>query len=136
MRIAYVEDDPDLCEAVVQLLRIYGHEADYFIRGRDLLEHLARADETFDLLITDYYVPDVNGVDLVKLLRQKRPGLPVLLLTGSREPTVQKAASRLEDCEVLYKPIDMDDLVQRIERHAREPVAAASMVGKTVEGAP
>ena len=118
VKILYVEDDPDLCEAIVQILAMWGHEAVYFIRARELLKHLGTAGaEDFDLLITDYYVPDINGVDLIKLLRVSRPHLPAILLTGSREPSVLKAASRIEDCEVMYKPLDMDQLLARIEMH-------------------
>ena len=116
VNIIYVEDDPDLCEAIVQMLAMWGHEATYFTRGRDLLRQLATSrDAAFDLLITDYYLPDVNGVELVRMLRLSRPVLPALLLTGSREASVQKAASRVEDCEVMYKPLDMEQLQERIE---------------------
>jgi DNA-binding response OmpR family regulator len=132
VKILYVEDDPDLCEAIVQILAMWGHEAAYFIRARELLKHLGTAGaDDFDLLITDYYVPDINGVDLIKLLRVSRPGMPAILLTGSREPSVLKAASRIERCEVLYKPLDMDELAARVEAHdVRRPALHSRVAGQ------
>jgi DNA-binding response OmpR family regulator len=52
----------------------------------------------------------MNGVELLKRVRQSEPGVRSLLLTGSREEHVRQAASAVPDCDILYKPVDFATL--------------------------
>jgi DNA-binding NtrC family response regulator len=109
MKILLVEDNVDLAESMEALLMLQGHVARSFLTSRELLDAPDCIDSA-DLVITDYYLPDLNGVELIKRLRARRPGLQAMLLTGSRESSIVKAASQIAGCGLLHKPLDTDEL--------------------------
>jgi two-component system phosphoglycerate transport system response regulator PgtA len=109
MNIVLVEDNVDLAESMQTLLVLQGHDATVFTSSRQLLDAPECVDQA-DLVITDYYLPDLNGVELIRKLRARRPGVRVMLLTGSREETIVRAASQVADCGVLHKPLDCEEL--------------------------
>jgi two-component system phosphoglycerate transport system response regulator PgtA len=113
-RILIVDDNEDFCLSMQMLLELHGYEASYKLRGRDVLED----DDTLreaDLLICDYYIPDVNGVQVVKAAKQRYPGLPAMLLTGSRESHIRNACAQIPGpCKVVYKPVSIELLLDDI----------------------
>lgn len=113
IEILMVEDDEDLCSGWKDLFTLLGYRLHCFHRSLEALEHRDTI-RRCDLLITDYYLPDVNGVELVKRCRAMRPDLPAILLTGSKEDTVMTAARLLDDCRVLHKPVNIEDLDHEI----------------------
>lgn len=108
-----VEDDADLCSGWEDLFNLLGYRVDCFNRSLDALGE-PDAIRDCDLLITDYYLPDLNGVELIRRCRALRPSLPAILLTGSKEDTVMSAARHLDDCRVLHKPVNIEDLDRQI----------------------
>lgn len=115
VKILLVEDDLDLCQGWGEIFELLGYEHVAHQRGLRALEDEA-AIASSDLIVTDYYLPDINGADLIKRLRERRPDLPAILLTGSRELSVVKAVEQIGDCELLHKPLNIDDLEKKIER--------------------
>lgn len=109
MTVLIVEDNADLAESMRMLLELHRCRTRVFLNATDLLEREASV-EAGDILVTDYYLPDLNGVELIRRLRQRQPRLTALLLTGSREEAIQKAARRLGACDVLYKPVEFAEL--------------------------
>ena len=115
MKLILVDDNADFAETMRYLLQIRGYEVQCHFSGQDILGRVATVADD-DLIITDYYLPDVNGVELVKRIRAERPGVKAILLTGSREAGIEKAARQLADCEVEFKPVDCESLEQTIQR--------------------
>ena len=114
MKIILVEDNADLAQSMQMLLSLQGHEARIFLTSQQLLDEAACTDDA-DLVVSDYYLPDLNGVELIKRLRARRPGLQAVLLTGSREESIVRAASRIADCDILHKPLDCEELTRTLE---------------------
>lgn len=115
MRIHIVEDNADMLESLKMLLEMRGWEVHGYLRALDLLEK-SGAVGADDVLVSDYYLPDMNGVELVKRVREGQPRVRVLLLTGSREDSVAASARALRGCRVLYKPLDVDALEEGIRK--------------------
>jgi DNA-binding response OmpR family regulator len=113
VKILLVEDNEDLAQSMRLLLSLQGYEVRSYPRSRALLEEADRIGEN-DVLVTDYYLPDLNGVELVKQLRSRLPKLRAMLLTGSREEGIVKAAGALAGCGILHKPLDCDELLSYI----------------------
>ena len=112
--VVLVEDNPDLVESMRVLLELNGCSVKTFFRARDLLEWGAL--EADHVVVTDYYLPDMNGVELVTRLRRRHPGLRAMLVTGSREELILRSARSIPNCELLFKPVDCEDLCRRIAR--------------------
>jgi len=109
LRIALVEDNQDLCESWVELLELEGHQVKTFLDGASLLQDAA-AVHWCDALVTDYYLPDVNGIELIMQARQLRGDLPAILLSGVRDRSVIDLLNKLPHSLYLPKPAAPDDL--------------------------
>lgn len=76
-----VDDDALIAMASVDMLEDLGHEVVEANSGADALKYL-ESGNTFDLMITDYSMPGMTGAELAKAVREKVPGMPILIATG------------------------------------------------------
>src|SRR5262245_38707908 len=83
--VAVVDDDPRVLESLEELLESAGHAARTFSSARTLLNSKALAE--IDCLITDIGMPGMDGIELQRLMSEKHPDLPVILITGRHEIT-------------------------------------------------
>jgi len=67
-----------------------------------------------DLLITDVVMPEMDGVELAKRMTDKRPGLPVLYVSGYTGAAKEKLAAISQSTNFLTKPFKPDELVRRV----------------------
>lgn len=118
-RIAVVDDDQRVLEALEDLLESAGHSVVAFPSGRALLENEDLA--AIDCLITDIGMPVLDGFDVQRLARARRPDLPVILITGRHEIADQQRALALSHHGFFRKPFDGKALL--------------AAVGKAVSGA-
>ena len=81
--VAIVDDDPRVLESLEELLESAGHVARRFSSARALLNSKVLFE--LDCLITDIGMPGMDGLELQRLLGERRPDLPVILLTGRYE---------------------------------------------------
>lgn len=78
--ILFVDDHELLARVSCQILQRQGYNADYAFNATDAL---AKFDsDKFDMLVTDYHMEGMNGLELAKLVRQKSPTLPIIIVTG------------------------------------------------------
>ncbi len=115
-RILVVDDQPEVRQAAVRLLKALGHvtvEADQASAALAILE----TDDHFDLLFTDIVMPgSMNGVDLALEVRRRHPSLPILFTSGYVEPElIQQHAGNLR-AELLKKPYGKAELAQMLDR--------------------
>ena len=69
-----------------------------------------------DLVIVDYQMPKMNGVEVVEYIRTKRGSkIPILIMSGSTDETIKEKGFELGIADYLQKPVDLDDLVIRVE---------------------
>lgn len=112
-RILFVEDDADQLGTVPKVLGRLGYDVVACRGAEAAMDVLARDDGGFDLVITDFDMPEVSGVDFSRTLHQIRPGLPVILVSGRRGATV--AARGVGNIQrVLAKPYNGTSLAAAI----------------------
>jgi CheY-like chemotaxis protein len=122
--VVLVDDNWEFCNAVHSLLELEGYHIECRTSGRELLAE-PEVFRNADFLICDYYMPDMNGLDVIKAVRVLEPNLPAALLTGSRESHIVSAAAKVAGCcAVLYKPIEPEALAQAIDSYRRRPADA------------
>ena len=112
--ILLVDDDRDLCETLALGLRRRGYELAW---RTSATEALATLDiESYDALVTDLNMRGSSGIDLCARVVERRPDLPVLVLTafGSLETAVQ--AIRAGAYDFINKPVEMDVLAIALDR--------------------
>ncbi len=121
-KILLVDDDILIAMSTTDMLMDLGHEVIETNSAADALETLKRGDR-FDLLITDFAMPGMNGAQLAQAVRALRPDLPILLATGYAE-----MPNGLDiDLPRLGKPYSQEDLAREIARLLGAQRAAASL---------
>jgi DNA-binding response OmpR family regulator len=118
MKILFIEDDKELAETLKEELENYftvdlafsGEEGEYasFVNG-------------YDLIIIDYNLPGLNGIELCKKIRVGRIKIPVLMLTGEVEVTKKIEALNAGVDDYLTKPFVFGELLARIKALLRRP---------------
>lgn len=91
IRVAFVEDDDDYREAVSNELADYGFDVTTFCEGSALLASFAEGAET-EIILLDWSLPSVSGIDLLPRLRRNGVAVPVVFLTGRSLPAYEKLA--------------------------------------------
>jgi CheY-like chemotaxis protein len=75
-----------------------------------------------DLVITDYQMPGSNGLTVARMARKTKPGLPVIVVTASRDPSVLDSLRRVNVTHILHKPIQAEDLLQAVHQALQGPI--------------
>ncbi len=120
--ILFVDDEAPIAEVAKVMLPRLGYRVTVFSNPREALGFLRENSADLDLLMTDYSMPDMNGVDLIRAATRLKPSLPAVLLTGYGRPLDSKAAVGLNIREVITKPFTMEILASAIQG-ALEPKA-------------
>ena len=117
MRIIVVEDDLLIGDGIQIALSSHGYIVDWVKDGEHALTTLLA--ENYDLCILDIGLPKMNGLTVLKLLRERKKNLPVILLTArdTREDKVQGLDAGADD--YLIKPFDLEELLARIRAVTR-----------------
>lgn len=112
-RILLVDDDPTLRRLLQAYLETRGHAVETAENGRDALTKLGRTG--YDAVVTDYNMPEVNGLEVLRHIRQHQPSLPVVMMTGDRGgPAAVRELVALGAKACLFKPFDPEDLEQAL----------------------
>ncbi|MFB0488673.1 FixJ family two-component response regulator [Methylobacterium sp. OAE515] len=106
--IAIVDDDASVRSALERLTRALGYEARLFEGGRAFLDALAG--NGIAMVITDVQMPHLNGLELLRLLSEHKPDLPVLVMTAYPSEAMEGRALALGALACLAKPFGADQL--------------------------
>lgn len=109
-RILLVEDDPNLRRILQVKLSRAGFLVSTADDAKSALEHAQR--EPPDVLVADYRLPDATAAEVVEGVRGIASA-PVVLITAYEDPSTQLDIARIGPISVLYKPFDLDQLVDR-----------------------
>ena len=111
-RILLIEDDASAGPALQKVLRAEDYLVDLVPRGD---EGLARAkSQPYDLVLTDFKLPGLSGLDLVAQLHAALPRLPIIMMTAHGTTATAIEATKLGACEYLTKPIEPDELLDLV----------------------
>jgi len=113
VRLVLVEDDQDFREAAAAELEDLGFEVDCFADGTALLEAFA-AGATADVIVLDWNLPTLSGIDLIPRLRRAGVLLPVVLLTGRSTPNLENLALDHGALDFVDKTRGLPILAKRI----------------------
>lgn len=112
MRVLVVDDDRFLGEYITRELSAHGHEATYLQSATRAMATVAQ--ERFDLLVCDLVMPGMNGLHVVRSVRQRLPNLPIIVFSSL--PPTQWETKCLEAGATRYlqKPIPIDVLLEEV----------------------
>jgi CheY-like chemotaxis protein len=130
-RILLVDDNPDGLSARKQVLEELGHRIATAANGPDALDQFAR--QKFDLVVTDYKMPRMDGAELIVRLRKHSPELPVILISGYVDALGLSEESTGADVVIQKSSNEVSHLVRSVNRLLRRKPAKKP---PSAEGAP
>lgn len=113
MSILLVDDDRDSCYSMAKCLQLLGYDVESAYDPRTALKLVEQ--KQFGLAITDYQMPRMNGVEMFQRMRQLRPDLPGILLTGFATHDIVSPATKAGIEHVLTKPANFKELTSIID---------------------
>jgi two-component system, OmpR family, response regulator len=128
-RILVVDDEPSIVDAVATALRYEGFEVDEAATGRDALECVTRQEP--ELIVLDWMLPDIEGIEVGRRLRARGYRTPVLFLTAKDATENKVEALRAGGDDYVTKPFSLAELVARIQAILRR--TAGSLPGDVLQ---
>jgi DNA-binding NtrC family response regulator len=114
--VLLVDDDAGVRYALTEVLCDRGYRVIGASSGAQALASL----QGVDVVVTDFSMPGMDGLELVSQIAERAPELPVILLTAHGSETLFRLASSRGACSCLAKPFDIDE-IDRVIAHARTP---------------
>ena len=115
-RLLYVDDDEALRMLFQRMMERRGYKVRLAESGVEALDILAREPDAFDLLLVDYNMPGMTGIDVARDVRQHHPGLPVTLASGFITDDIRDRAKELGVTDVLFKPDGLAEYCAAVDR--------------------
>lgn len=118
MKVLLIDDETELLESLSERLDIRGIESDKAGDADKAIELVHKND--YDVVVLDLLLGDVNGLDLLEKLREIRPGLKVIVVSGREIEEETERARVLGVLDVFLKPLPFNDLLARLKEAAGE----------------
>jgi CheY-like chemotaxis protein len=119
--ILYIEDDEAQLFMIKRLLERWGYRVSACIEQREALDAL-RAGEHFDLVVTDFTMPGISGLEAARVIRDARPDLPVIMISGYITDALRIEAAAAGVRELIAKPHDLEELRDVVQRLVFKPM--------------
>lgn len=135
MNVLVVDDEIVQIESLKRGLRSRGYKVLQALDAHEALNQLRNAAAKVDLVITDYAMPTMNGLELLKSIRELRADLPVILMTayGRKDLVIDALRNRCDS--FIEKPFTLDQIVEEIDRIKADLQrdTVASSIARTVQ---
>ncbi|MCB0806047.1 MAG: sigma-54-dependent Fis family transcriptional regulator [Bacteroidales bacterium] len=119
-KILIIDDDPYICDLLVKYLARNNFETQGAHKGKEAVELIIKKD--FDLILCDYRLPDMDGMEVLKQAKSKNEHLPVIIMTAYAEIATAVKAIKAGAFDYVTKPIQHEEILKTIEK---------AMAGKT-----
>ena len=120
--IVIVEDDVPSMRYYETIVKSSGADVVKFRTGKDFIEHIKKKESKIDLVIMDFLIPLINGIDCTRIFKKERKNIPVLMLTAySSEQS--KAEAYIAGCsEYILKPVYPENVYALLEKYLKQEV--------------
>ena len=116
-RVLMIDDNVEFAENVQEILIDEGVEVQVAADGPTGLQMIA--DNRYDLVITDMHMPGMNGLEIIRYIKEKRPGLPVIVISAYARDELLEAAEKEGALSILPKPVDLGYLSEFVTKVAK-----------------
>jgi two-component system response regulator HydG len=123
-RILIIDDEVTICSLLSRYLVKHDFEAEEAYTGKRALELLET--NTFDLVLCDYRLGDMNAAELLPEIRRIQPGVPVIIITGYSDSKTAVEMMRLGVYDYISKPLVPTEILQTIQKALEEEPGATA----------
>jgi len=107
-KILIIDDQPDILEVLTEVLEILGHDVVAITSGNNLDKKFKA--NNFDLVITDYQMPDMTGIDIAKKINSNYVGIKVYIISGYHQLISEEKMKEYGISGLLNKPFDIEEI--------------------------
>lgn len=115
-RILFVDDEKSMVDAIQPMIERLGYKVTARTSSIEGLEAFRANPDRFDLIITDFTMPNMTGMELTKELLTLRPDIPIILCTGYSEHINEDKAKLSGVRTLLMKPVDLGEIAKTIRK--------------------
>jgi DNA-binding NtrC family response regulator len=131
VRLLVVEDDSAVRTTLVTFLELEGYQVDAVASSREALERLSR--QSYPIIISDIYLDDRTGLDVLEEARRRDPSCAVILMTARGTIETVMAATRGGAFDYIAKPFELDQMLQAVKRAEQALTASEAEEEETEE---
>ena len=113
-KVLIVDDEKDFLDIIAERIGARGMDVSTATSAEDALNMVE--EESFDVVIMDFMMPALDGFEALKLMKAKQPEVQIILLTGNVPDEKRMEAKALGALDVIEKPPDLKDLIQKIKK--------------------
>lgn len=117
MKIFLLEDDYSLNEAIKEIIQLENHIVDNFYDGDVAFNNISNH---YDLYILDINIPNMNGLEVLKNIKNKNPKTKVLIISANINIDLIREAYILGCDDYIKKPFDLEELIFKINRYEKK----------------
>ncbi len=114
IKLLFVDDEKDFVDVITKRLSKKGFDVTKAFSGPEALQAMRKDD--FDIAVLDLKMAEMDGIEVLKILRKMAPELPVIILTGHGSEISAREGIKCGAMEYLSKPCDFDELVGKIKQ--------------------
>ncbi len=114
LKVLVIDDESVICGACDLVLTEKGHTVDYCKTGKTGLIAIERG--TYDVILLDMKLPDIDGMEVLKSVREKMPAPYMIVMTGYSTMSNAVQAMKLGAADYLSKPFTDDELIEAVEK--------------------
>lgn len=123
-KILVVEDDRELNHSVCAFLNANGYESTGCLGAEQAYDEMYKT--TFDLIVSDIMMPDIDGFEFVKTVRSLNSDIPILFVTARDDFASKQRGFRIGIDDYMTKPVDLEEMFLRIGALLRRAKIASS----------
>jgi DNA-binding NtrC family response regulator len=112
-KVLVIDDESVICDACHMVLSERGHRVDRCMTGETGLHAIEQ--DPYDVVLLDMKLPDIDGMGILKTIREKMPVTCVVVMTGYSTMSNAVEAMKLGAADYLSKPFTDDDLIEAVE---------------------
>ncbi len=112
-RILCIDDDPDICLLLSRYLGKNGYEVETAFNGSNGLNKIVSG--KFDLVLCDFRLPDKAGLEMIQAIKDIKPDLPIIIITGYSDVKIAVKAIKYGAFEYVIKPIHPEEILLTIK---------------------
>lgn len=111
-KVLLVDDEEQFLDALSQRLEARGLKVDAVTSGEEAVKQVV--DHNFDAIVVDLAMPGIDGIETLKQIKEKRPDLEIIMLTGHATVKSGIEAMKLGADDFLEKPVELNVLLEKI----------------------